>query len=43
VDDLDRLSDMTTALRYLENLYDQWDRDSEEFHEFMDIIEKRFS
>ncbi len=43
VDDLDRLNDMTTALRYLENLYDQWDRDSEEFHEFMDIIEKRFS
>jgi hypothetical protein len=43
VDELDRLNDMPAALRFLENLYDQWDRESEEFHEFMEMIEKRFS
>jgi len=43
IDDLDRLADMPAALKYLERLYDEWDRESEEFHEFMEMVEKRFS
>ncbi|MBX2964578.1 MAG: hypothetical protein KF845_00430 [Cyclobacteriaceae bacterium] len=43
IDDLDRQDDMPGALRYLERLYDEWDRESEEFHEFMEMVEKRFS
>lgn len=43
IDDLDRLEDMPAALKYLERLYDEWDRESEEFHEFMEMVEKRFS
>jgi hypothetical protein len=43
IDDLDRLEDMPAALKYLERLYHEWDRESEEFHEFMEMVEKRFS
>ncbi len=43
IDDLDRLADMPAALKYVERLYDEWDRESEEFHEFMEMVEKRFS
>lgn len=43
IDDLDRLADMPAALKYMEKLYDEWDRESEEFHEFMEMVEKRFS
>lgn len=43
IDDLDRQKDMTSALRYLEEHYSEWDQESEEFHEFMELVEKRFS
>jgi len=43
IDELDQQSDMTSALQYLEKLYKDWDKESEEFHEFMEIVEKRFS
>lgn len=43
IDDLDRQDNLNGALRYLENNHEEWDRESEEFHEFMEIIEKRFS
>lgn len=43
VDELDKLNDMPAALNYLEKLYTNWDRESEEFHEFMELVEKRFS
>jgi hypothetical protein len=42
IDDLDRQDHMQGALRYLEQNYEEWDRDSEEFHEFMELVEKRF-
>jgi hypothetical protein len=42
IDDLDQLSDMTSALNYLERHSSAWDRDSKEFHEFMELVEKRF-
>lgn len=43
IDDLDQQNDMTSALQYLEKLYKNWDKESEEFHEFMEMVEKRFS
>lgn len=43
IDELDQQQDITSALQYLEKLYREWDRESEEFHEFMEMVEKRFS
>jgi len=43
VDELDQLSDMESALQYLEHQSANWDRESREFHEFMEMVEKRFS
>jgi len=43
VDDIDQLSDMESAMKYLELHSSNWDRDSREFHEFMEMVEKRFA
>jgi hypothetical protein len=43
IDDLDQLPDMNVALEYLEKHSSSWDRESKEFHEFMELVEKRFS
>jgi hypothetical protein len=43
IDELDTLSDMKSAITYLERHSSSWDRDSNEFHEFMELVEKRFS
>lgn len=43
IDELDRLTDMNSALQYLEQHSSSWDRESKEFHEFMEMVEKRFS
>jgi len=43
IDEIDQLPDMKTALTYLERHSSDWDRDSKEFHEFMEMVEKRFS
>lgn len=43
VDELDQLPDMNAALQYLEKHSSAWDRESKEFHEFMEMVEKRFS
>jgi hypothetical protein len=43
IDELDQLSDMNEALNYLEQHSSAWDRDSKEFHEFMELVEKRFN
>jgi hypothetical protein len=43
IDELDRKPDMPSALQYLEQHYNDWDKESEEFHEFMEMVEKRFS
>ncbi len=42
IDDLDQQPDMDTALQYLESQSANWDRESKEFHEFMEMVEKRF-
>ena len=43
VDQLDQMSDMDSALKFLEDQSSNWDRESREFHEFMEIVEKRFA
>jgi hypothetical protein len=43
VDDLDQLPNMDAALNYLERHSSSWDRESKEFHEFMEMVEKRFN
>jgi hypothetical protein len=43
IDELDQLSDMDAALQYLEKQSGTWDRESREFHEFMEMVEKRFA
>lgn len=43
IDELDTLPDMKSALTYLEQRSAAWDRESKEFHEFMEMVEKRFS
>jgi hypothetical protein len=43
VDYLDKLESIKSALRYIEDEHaGTWDHDSEEFHEFMELVEKRF-
>jgi hypothetical protein len=43
IDDIDQLPDMKSAVSYLEKHSSSWDRDSKEFHEFMEMIERRFA
>lgn len=43
IDEIDQLNDLSSALNYLEGHSATWDRDSKEFHEFMELVEKRFS
>jgi hypothetical protein len=42
IDELDQLPDMKSAINYLEKRSQSWDRESKEFHEFMEMVEKRF-
>lgn len=43
IERLDQLDTLPAALRYIEEEHaSTWDRDSEEFHEFMELVEKRF-
>lgn len=43
IDELDQQSSMPEALKSLEKHYTSWDKESSEFHEFMEIVERRFS
>jgi hypothetical protein len=43
IDELDQQPDLQSALSYLEHHSSAWDRDSKEFHEFMELVEKRFA
>lgn len=43
IDHLDKLENKKAALRYIEDEHaSAWDHDSNEFHEFMELVEKRF-
>jgi hypothetical protein len=43
VDDIDQLKGIDAAMKYLEGLSANWDKESPEFHEFMEMVEKRFA
>jgi len=43
VSELDKRKNFDDALLYLESRLSKWDQESEEFHEFMELIEKRFN
>jgi len=43
IDQIDKMETIKSALRYIEDEHaGAWDHDSEEFHEFMELVEKRF-
>ena len=43
IDHLDRLESHQSALAYLEKNFSEWDNESEEYEEFIALVEKRFS
>lgn len=43
IDKLDQFDNLQQAVNFLELNYSEWDRESEEFEEFMELVEKRFS
>lgn len=43
INELDKRKDFNEAMDYLGTHLSQWDQESEEFHEFMEMIEKRFN
>jgi hypothetical protein len=43
VDKIDRFDNLDQTLRFLEENYPDWDRESEEYGEFQEILQKRFN
>lgn len=43
INNLDKQNSFDAAMQYLEEYLSNWDQESEEFHEFMELIEKRFN
>jgi hypothetical protein len=43
VEDIDRQDSIAGALKYISQFGDAWDRESDEYLEFLEIIEKRFA
>ncbi|MBK5280019.1 MAG: hypothetical protein JJE09_14260 [Bacteroidia bacterium] len=43
IDQLDNFDSLKQATQYLETNYTLWDRESEEYEEFLQLVEKRFS
>lgn len=43
IDKLDRLDNLAQAMRFIEDAYPDWDKESEEYLEFIEIVEKRFN
>ncbi|MFN3839104.1 MAG: hypothetical protein ACK4RF_00220 [Cyclobacteriaceae bacterium] len=43
VDDIDRQDNIAGAQKYLSQFEDEWDKESDEYLEFIEIVEKRFS
>lgn len=42
IDKLDRLDNLSEAMHYIDDAYPHWDRESEEYLEFIELVEKRF-
>ena len=43
IDKLDRFDNLSQANRFLDDGYPDWDKESEEYEEFIEIVQKRFS
>ena len=43
IDKLDRFDNLNQANRFLDDGYPDWDKESEEYEEFIEIVQKRFS
>jgi hypothetical protein len=43
VEKLDRLDNLNQAMKYFEDNYPEWDKESEEYEEFLEMVEKRFA
>ena len=43
IDQLDNFDNLKQATYYLETNYNEWDKESEEYEEFIELVEKRFS
>ncbi|MEK6780820.1 MAG: hypothetical protein AABY93_03905 [Bacteroidota bacterium] len=43
IDQLDNFDTLKQATQYLESNYRSWDKESEEYEEFMELVEKRFA
>ena len=43
IEKLDRMDNLSQAMRFLDDGYPHWDRESEEYLEFLEIIERRFN
>jgi len=43
VEKLDRLDNLGQAMKYFNDNYPEWDKESEEYEEFMELIQKRFA
>lgn len=42
IDRIDRFDNLSQAMRFLDDGYPDWDRESEEYEEFVEILQKRF-
>lgn len=42
IDKLDRFDNLTQAMRFIDDAYPDWDRESEEYEEFFEILQNRF-
>lgn len=42
IDKLDRFDNLTQAMRFIDDGYPDWDRESEEYEEFYEILQNRF-
>ncbi len=43
IDKLDRFDNLAQAMRFIDDAYPDWDRESDEYLEFVEIVEKRFN
>ena len=43
IDKLDRFDNLAQAMRFIDDVYPDWDRGSDEYLEFVEIVEKRFN
>jgi hypothetical protein len=43
VEKLDRLDNINQAMKYFDENYPEWDKESEEYEEFIELVQKRFA